>query len=282
MIALSLQSLLLLLRMPRPVAAVTGLILLGLYVDITGASPSSVRAYLMCATLIAALGLRRPGNAPAALTASALLTLALDPMDMFSASFQMSYGIVAALLLLGLPLAQAMQARWPLFASLPAGMWRWHHRWRTWIWREFLTMLGIGLAATLVSAVTGVQFFHLFTPGALVANLVLILAASGVIAAGFISLVGGLAGLTGISVLFNHAAALLLWAMDGLLRLAVAVPGLFFAAQFRVWWLGPAALAALLAACLAGYAGRWRRGYGGFWPPFAVVAVVLIFGVKPG
>jgi hypothetical protein len=33
---------------------------------------------------------------------------------------------------------------------------------------------------------------------------------------------------------------------------------------------------------LAGYATGWRRERGGWWPPFAVVAVALIFGVKFG
>jgi hypothetical protein len=39
-------------------------------------------------------------------------------------------------------------------------------------------------------------------------------------------------------------------------------------------------LAALLAACLAGYAAKWRHGT--VWVPFAVVAVAIIFGVKFG
>lgn len=281
-IAISLHSLFLILRAPRLPAAAAVLVLLWLYVDITGASPSAVRAWLMCALLLAARTLRRPGNALSALAVSAWLVLLLDPMQLFSASFQMSYGIVAAILLLGLPLTEAMQARWPLFASLPETNWRRHHRWRRKAWLWFLTLAGIGLAATLVSTVTSVQFFNLFTPGALLANLLLVPTAGGIITAGFISLVCGLTGLTAGSAFFNHAGALILWAIDGFLRAAVTVPGLFYPARFRADWLGPAALAALCAVCLAGCAGRWRRERGGFWPPFVLVALVLLFGVKFG
>jgi competence protein ComEC len=110
-IALSVQILLSLLRVPRLAAAAAGLSALWLYVAITGTSPSAVRAFLMCALFIASFSLRQPGNPLAALVTSALLILLIEPMQLFSASFQMSYGIVAVLLLLGLPLAEALQAR---------------------------------------------------------------------------------------------------------------------------------------------------------------------------
>jgi competence protein ComEC len=281
-IALCLQTLLNFLRVPRLPAALAGLTALRLYVDITGASPSAERAFLMCVLVIAAFTLRRPGNVLSALTASALFVLLVDPMQLFSASFQMSYGIVAVLLLLGVPLAEALLARWPLFTDLPEGSWRWHHRWRARVWRYFLSLLGIGLATMLASMLTSVQYFGLLTPGALPANLILIPAASVVIGAGFASLLCGLPGFAAGSILFNHAGALLLWLMDGFLRRATAMPGLFFPAHFRPEWLGPAGYAALLATCLAGCAWRWRRERGGFWPPFALVALLLIFGIKFG
>ena len=96
------------------------------------------------------------------------------------------------------------------------------------------------------------------------------------------SLLCGLIGFTAGSVLYNHAGALLLWLMDFLLRTAMAVPGVYHTAQFRTTWLGPTGYAALLAFCLAGYAWRWRRERGGFWPPFVLVGLLVIFGVKFG
>ena len=89
---------------------------------------SAVRAFLMVAVLEAAFVLRRPGNPLAALTASALPVLLLDPMDFFSASFRMSYGVVAAILTLGLPLTAIIWcsglSRVPGFAGSRRWSWR--------------------------------------------------------------------------------------------------------------------------------------------------------------
>jgi competence protein ComEC len=281
-ISLSVQILLSLLRVPRLAAAAAGLATLWLYVEITGASSSAVRAFIMCALLVGSFSLRRPANPLATLTASALLILLLDPMQLFGASFQMSYGIVAVLLLLGAPLAEALFARWPLFAALPESTWRWYHRWTSGAWRWLLGAIGIGLASSLVSTLSGIQFFSLFTPGSLAVNLVVIPISTFVVSAGFISLLCGFAGLTAGSVLFNHAGILLLWFMDRLLRTTMAVPGVYHTAQFRAPWLGPAFQAALLAVCLAGYAWHWRRQRGGFWVPFALTACFIALGVKFG
>ena len=61
-IAVGLQAVLALLRLPRWVQFVLGVAALWLFVDITGASPSAVRAFVMVIFLQAAFLLRRPGN----------------------------------------------------------------------------------------------------------------------------------------------------------------------------------------------------------------------------
>jgi len=281
-IALSVQILLSLLHLPRLIAAGAGLVALWLYVDITGASASAVRAFIMCALLVGSFALRRPANPLATLTASALLILLLEPMQLFGASFQMSYGIVAVLLLLGGPLTGAMLARWALFTALPKSTWRWYHHCADWAWRAALGAVGIGLASALASTISGIQFFDLFTPGSMAVNLVVIPISTFVIGAGFLSLICGFSGLAAGSVLFNHAGILLLWFMDRLLRWATALPGVYATAQFRAPWMGPAIMAVLLAVCLAGYAWHWRKGLGGFWAPFALTACMVALATKFG
>ena len=83
-------------------------------------------------------------------------------------------------------------------------------------------------------------------------------------------------------VLCNHAAALVLWVIEALVRLSVRLPGAFLPARFAAEWVGPVALALLMATLVAGYANGWKRERGGWWPPFAVVAAVLLLGVKFG
>ncbi len=281
-IALALQAGLLLLRLPVAVRLPLSLALLWLFVDITGASSSAVRAFLMAAFLQVAQALRQPANPLAALAGSAWAVLLLEPNQLFGAGFQMSYGIVAALLLLGLPLSEAWRARWPLFALLPQAAWTGRHRLAAAAWQGLSTALAIGLATTLVSMVSAVTFFQLLTPGSLAANLVLVPAAMVVTLAGFASLAAGLAGIDVLAALCNHAAALLLLVIEHGVRLGVQVPGAHLPAAFRLPWLGPVTLLVLLGAIGYGYARRWSTAPGGWWPPFVITALALIFGVKFG
>ncbi len=281
-VALSLHALLAALRCPRPAAALVTLAVLWLDVDTTGASPSAVRAFLLVACFEAAFVLRRPANGLAALATAALVVLLAEPMALFSASFQMSYGVVLAILCFGLPLAERLAARLVPFRDLPEATWAWWQRSIAIAVRWFWPVLGIGLAAALVSAVTGPAFFQVFAPGGLIANLVLVPLAMFVIIAGFVSVTAGLAGAATLGVLFNHAAMVVLLAIDALIRFGVRVPGTWWPAHWRTAWGAPTALAAVLAVVLAGYATGWRRERGGWWPPFAVAALALILGVKFG
>lgn len=281
-IAAATNALLALLRLPRWVRLAVGLAALWLYVDLTGGAPSAIRAFVMVAFVQLGLAWRVARNPLSSLTLSALLVLLTAPLAFFSASFQMSYGIVAALLLLGLPLADAWQEKWGLFHDFPKASWTWHHRARDQAWRAILGTVALGLSTALVGALTGPQFFNLFTPGALLANMWLIPASTLVILCGFVSLLGGLAGLAALGGLANHAAVLTLWLIDRGVRWNLQVPGMWIEAKFRVPALGGASLTLLLAALFAGYAAGWRGWARGYWPPFAVAVLVMAFGVKYG
>jgi competence protein ComEC len=281
-VALSMNALLALVRCPRRVAGALVLAVLWLDVDTTGASPSALRAFLMLAAVEIAWMCRLPVNPPAAVTVSALVVLLEDPMEFLSASFQMSYSVVTAIFLLGLPLGSRLLTRFRPFRDLPEAGWRWRHHVAAATARHLCPAVGVGAAAALVSAVAGVEFFGLFAPVGLLANLVLAPLASLVIVSGFASLVAGLARASAASVLFNSASGLILALIGTLLRLATAIPGAWVSAHYRSTWIGPAALAALVASCLAGYATGWRGARGGFWPPFAIVALTFALGVRFG
>lgn len=275
-IAVALHSALALLRLPRLGQVIIGLVALWLYVDITGGSPSAVRAFFMIAVVHAALVLRWPVNPVAALSLAALVCLLIDPMQLFSASFQMSYGIVATLLLLGLPLAESWTEKLALFRDLPKATWIWHHHLRDYLWRGLLNAVALGLATTLVSTVCGVVFFQLFTPGGLLANLVLIPVSSLVILGGFLSLLCGIAGLTPLCVLFNHAAALVLAIMEWSIAWLLRIPGFFWQVEFVATWAGLAVFSGVIALSLYGYSRQWAWRSGGFLPPFALTLLALV------
>lgn len=281
-IAIALLGVLRLARVSELAAFALGLPILWLYVQVTGGSTPAVRAFTMIAFLSAARVFRLPGNALAALAAAALLTLLLDPRQLFSTGFQMSYAVVTALVLMGAPLGNKWFEAWHPFASLPKISWsRWQH-WTEFGGQKFLGVLAASWVAFLASTPSTVGYFQLFSPGALFANLLVIPLSSLALAAGFISILAGLLGLLPVSFLFNRAAAVLIVTMDWLVRHATAISGSYFPAQFRHDWLAPVGLAALITLMLYGRHVRWAPARGGFWPPFVFVVLLLIFGVKFG
>jgi competence protein ComEC len=278
-IATVIHGILLFVRMPAAIRVLLGGMLLWLYVDITGGTPSAVRAFLMVMFLQASHVLRLPGNPLSALVVSAVCVLFVQPMQLFTASFQLSYGIVASLLLLGLPLGECWQEKGALFTSLPNVSWHWYHRAIDWGWRGLLGMTAIGLSTTLVSTISGVVIFQLFTPVSFLANLVLIPIGSLVIISGFLALLCGLIGLGWVAGVLNHASVLLLIAIEKGVRFFVDVPGAYSAAQFPGNGWGYGAFVALLGVLCIGYAGHWEQKRGGFWPPFAFTLLVLWAGM---
>jgi len=278
-IAGALQILLLPLRRWPVVRFAVGAGLLWLFVDITGGAPSAVRAFVMAVFLQAALLLMKPASVWAALVASAFAVLVVAPLQVFGASFVMSYGIVAALLLLGLPLGEAWIEAWTPAADLPQAAWRWWHHAAKATWRWLAATLAVGLATTLVGLLCGVHYFGLLTPGALITNLALIPAAMLVTLGGFAALLCGLAGWTWGAVICNHAAALVFLGIEHVVAVSVRVPGAFMAAKFSASWVGVAALTALGGVLLAGYALGWRRRIY-WWAPFALVAAIMLFGIN--
>jgi len=279
-IAMSLHWLLATLRLPGKPRLVIELSLLWLYVDITGAAPSAVRAFIMVALVLIAFELRLPVNPIAALTSASLVVICFDPLQVFSASFQMSYGIVASLLLIGLPLAESWQAAWQPYAMLPKATWTWPQRTLDRLRRWGIGLVGIGVAASLVSAITGVLFFQLFTPGSLLINLPVIVLASVAIMSGLGSLIFGLFGFEWGSVMANHAALLLLTITELIIRLFMKLPHLWFHASFKAPWMGAVTLAAVIASLLVGYSQHWTGWNRFYWAPFAVLTLGFLFGVR--
>jgi len=278
-IATVLHWLLAALRIPAKPQLFIELTALWLYVDITGAAPSAVRAFVMVALVLIAFALRLPVNPIATLTTASLIVLCFDPLQVFSASFQMSYGIVAALLLIGLPLGESWQAAWQPYAMLPKATWSWRQRALDRLRRWGLGAAGIGVAATLVSSVTGIQFFHLFTPGSLLINLLVIFLASFAITSGFASLLCGLIGFEFGSIAANHAAVVLLSLTEFGIRYFMKLPHLWFHASFKEPWMGSVTLAALLLSLLIGYLQNWTGWSRFYWAPIAVLALGLLTGV---
>ncbi|MCH8475172.1 MAG: competence protein ComEC family protein [Opitutales bacterium] len=246
-IALSLHCFLRILRLPRIPEVLIGLSILLFYVELTGSPPSAVRAFLMTAFFWGGRLFRQGGNPTAALANSGVVVLVLFPQQLWSAGFQLSYTVVAAILLLGIPFWQqakriSLQHPWrrsyPQQASIFERM-----------VDPVLSLLAISLSATLASSVLAIHYFGHFSPGAVFLNMILVPLATLVMVAGLCSISLGTLGLTVGSSLFNHAAWVVVALMEQAVRLFLAIPGFFYTAEYR--WSGMVLIGwLLLIACL--------------------------------
>lgn len=279
-IALAVNLLLTVLRLPAGVRFAAGTLLLWVFVEVTGGTPSAVRAFWMVTCLLGAQFWRVPGNSLAALAVSALGVLVVAPHQLFSASFQMSYGIVAALLLYGVPLQEKWLERWTPWVRLPGAD---RGGWRGLVeqaGRGSISAVALGLAATLVGTPATLGFFQLMTPGGFFVNLLLIPLSTLVLFAGVGAMLAGGVGLVPLASIFNHAAALILAGMEAVVTGAAGVPWAAWPARF-VWpGLATGATAGILALLAVGYARGWRSREGGFWAPYVVLGLVLVLGVR--
>ncbi len=279
-IAAAITTLLTLARVPGWLRFVTGTILLWLYVQITGGAASAVRAWWMVTCLHGAFQFRLPGNGLAALAGSALAMLVITPHQLFSAGFQMSYGIVAAILLYGVPLQEKWLTAWQPWANLPKELRTvWHIAFEKTV-RGILAAIALGLAATLISTPASISFFGLIAPGGFFVNLILIPASAPVLFAGVASLIVGGLGFSAGADIFNHSAALFLIAMEKTVEWSLKLPASSWPLEFVTPTLTLCAGAIMLSVLAVGYSAAWPRRLGSYWLAYAALTILLVIGTR--
>lgn len=260
------------LRLPRAVCGLIAVPLLWFYAGATGWQSSAVRASLMMTLIIGGWALGRPGDLLNSLAAAALLILAWEPLQLFQASFQLSFFVVLSIALLMPPLqrfADRLLAHDPL---LPREALPWWRRWLTpparWVALTFAT----SLAAWLGSLPLTMHYFHLFSPVALLANLLVVPMGGAALASALGGLLCG-AWLPGLGELFNHGAWFWMRGMLGVSEWAATLPGAFWQVRspapvdFAIYY-------ALLLLLLSGWLLRPGRRR---WLGVLVVALAVFY-----
>ena len=227
-IAAVIAQCLLLLRIPRSWSPWIGLPLLYLYVAITGASPSAMRAFLMSTFFWASFAFHRQHGSFAALANSAVFVLIFDPNQLWSLGFQFSYIVVASILLLGLPAGRALKEMFSIYRWLPKEDWTTRQRIISWLLDKIIPLLAISFSAWLASVPLCAAFFNFIAPGAIVLNLLLVYLVAIVIISGILSAGWAALLLFPASEFINHAAWLVLFIMDSIVRLGTAIPNIAF------------------------------------------------------
>ncbi len=270
-----------LLRLPPKATALLGLAALFLYVQITGAMPSALRAFLMITCYWCARLFRRPPSAVSALAASALMILIITPRQLWHAGFQLSYAVVAAILLYGVPLSRHLEEKLEPYPGLPEESHTGRQKAVRTLTRWGAGLFAISFAAALASGPLVLYHFKIFTPGALFLNMLLVPLAQLVITCGFVSILLGLIGLGMAPAFFNHGAWVLIWIMDRLIHGSFWIPGFFNDLTYRRGWLGPVTALAMLGLFIGG---RWNSRLKpslAFGMPVLLWVLVLLFGARP-
>ena len=239
-------------RLPEIPAGVAILALLWLYVQVTGASPSSVRAWIMAAFLWGGRASERDTPALQSLALACGVTLILTPEACTDAGFQLSYAAVLGIIVAGGPAAE-LCARPTEEERLTPGAAQSATQRLRWRVRKFLLGgLCVSLAATLAGAPLTLGLFGKASWGGVLVNLVLVPLSEIPLMLGMTSVACSASdGLAWAATWINGIAGAWLHGMTWVAQACAELPGLNLELSLPYRWLGPAGGALLAATFLA-------------------------------
>jgi competence protein ComEC len=221
-------------RLPRRWATALIIPALLFYAAVTGLHTSSVRAAAMSAVLLAGFFVERKVLALNSLAAAATLILCWNTNELFSVGFQLSFSVVAAIVLLAEPIYQLLRRCFPPDPFLPRSLFgarrRVIGRSVTWLARAS----SVSFAAWIGSLPLMLWYYYLVTPISLLANLVVVPIAFFVLAVGLMSMVAAPFS-TWLSVVFNNANWFLTKTILGAVHLFAQIPGGYSYVEHPHW-----------------------------------------------
>ncbi len=215
------------LRLARAWCGAIALPAIWFYTAATGWESSAIRASVMMTIVLGGWALNRPGDLLNSLAAAAFVILLWNPLQLFEASFQLSFFVMLVIAL--------MLPRWNEFfdrrlkpdALLPDEL---ESGWKSasrWLARKSARYCGLSFAAWIGSLPLSAKYFHLFSPVSTPANLLAVPLGTFALMANLGALVCG-HGLPWLTGLFNHAAWFFMVAMTWVSVEAAKIPGAYF------------------------------------------------------
>src|SRR5256885_6142624 len=211
-------------RLPRKWATLLIIPTLLFYAAVTGLHTSSVRAAVMSAVLLGGFIVERKAFAFNGLAAAATLILAWDTQELFAVGFQLSFCVVAAILLLHEPTFRLLKRCLAPDPFLPRTLFSSRRRALDNGLRWLARAASVSFAAWSGSMPLMVWYYHLVTIVSLVANLVVVPIAFFVLAGALLSLVTAPFS-SWLSVIFNNANWALTKLILGAVHLFAQIPG---------------------------------------------------------
>jgi competence protein ComEC len=191
-------------RLSRRWATAIIIPLLLFYAAITGLHVSSIRAAVMSSVLLAGFFFERKVFVLNSLAAAAFLLLCWNTNELFSTGFQLSFAVVAGIVVLADPLSKWLREFGAPDPFLPRNLVSASRRALGSGYEFFCRGGSVSLAAWLGSLPLIFWYFHLVTPSSLYANLLVVPIAFFILAIALVSLATAPIAL-GLSIIFNNA-----------------------------------------------------------------------------
>jgi ComEC/Rec2-related protein len=215
------------LRIPRAASFFIIVPVLVAYSVVTGLRPSSVRATIMVAFVLAAPLFERPAVPLNSLAAAAVAILVWDTNELFTPGFQLSFVLVLFIMGLSGPIARRMEPLVRPDDFVPGELWSHGQRLGVALWRRVSQAAGVTVSAWLGSFAFMAGYFHLVSPVAILANAIAVPLAFCILALGLMSLLFGLFAMP-LSAVVNHANWLAAKLLIHSLALFARIPGGYF------------------------------------------------------
>jgi competence protein ComEC len=261
MIAVLLWYLLKAFRVPRRPAAGWIIPMLFFYVLMTGLKSASVRSALMAAIVLAGLMANRKPLLFNNLCAAGFLILLVDSNQLFNPGFQLSFCVVAAIMLFAAPLASLLATPFRPDPFIPERLLSAPRRFFDRGAQRLSTLLAVSTAAWLGSLPLTVGYFHLVSISALPANAVAVPLSFAIMAVSMLSLGAGLLSAWAASI-YNQTNWLLAKALLGTIHAFASLPGSFFYMKLPN---PPSPLAEIVVFDFGGGGAAWIGAQGRDW-----------------
>ncbi|MEO8205023.1 MAG: ComEC/Rec2 family competence protein [Chthoniobacterales bacterium] len=204
MIATLLWYLARILRLKRGYAVIVIIPLLFAYAFLTGWQPSSVRAAMMACVVLIGLLVSRQSQVFNSLSGAAFLILLFNPRELFNHGFQLSFGVVASIVILAAPLQKIIRSKLQPDSFLPRQLVSEKERLIRAALCSVVGVICVSAAAWIGSFALTAGYFHGISLSSIPANLFAVPLAFIILALAMVSLLCGLVFPPLVSV-FNNA-----------------------------------------------------------------------------
>ncbi len=197
------------------------------YALITGWKPASVRAALMVSLVAGGLLLDRRALPFNSVAAAAFLILLVNPLELFNPGFQLSFGVVFAILAIALPARGLFKNLGQRDPFIPSELLTRRQRWSASAGQNFAALGALSVAAWIGSLPLSIHYFHLISPAAIPANIAAVPVAFIMLALSLLTLAVGVLS-PWLAAVLNNANFLIAKILLAAIHTIAGLPGSHF------------------------------------------------------